>query len=75
MNAVPERLSKGDIMIVMDDLNSKVDHNKILLRHMMGKHGLSDRNGNSERFVEFSSSHRLIMRGTLFEHTIYQKVN
>lgn len=40
-------LPKGDIKIVMGDLNTKLVTNSSLLRHVIKINGVSDRNGNA----------------------------
>lgn len=53
---VQERLSKGDIMIVIADLNAKVGSDLLSLPgHVMRRHGAGDRTNNAERFIDFCS--------------------
>lgn len=49
MSNATQTPSKGDITIVMEDLNAKVDPDNILLGYVMGKHALVDQNNNSLR--------------------------
>lgn len=51
------RFSKGGIVMVMGNLNAKVDFGDTSLRHLMGMHGLSDGKNNGERFVNFRNFH------------------
>lgn len=54
LHAVLCRLAKYDIVITMGGLNIKVGSGNTLLGDVMKKHGLSDRNDNGERLVNFS---------------------
>lgn len=53
LHTVQERLRKADIVIVMDDLNTKVGSYNALLERVMGKHSLGNRNDNGETCVDF----------------------
>lgn len=58
LNIVQVRLLKGDMAIVIGDLNGKVVSSNTLLRHMRYKHDFENRNDNKERFtaLQFQSS-------------------
>lgn len=53
-NAIQERLTKGDIAIMMVAL--------------IVKHGLGDRHDVGKRFATFGSFHRLVIDGTMIKH-------
>lgn len=64
------RFSKGGIVMVMGNLNAKVDFGDSSLRHLMGMHGLSDGKNNGERFVNFRNFHWIVIGvngSTLFQ--------
>lgn len=59
-------LLKAGTMIVMGNVNAKVDSDMILPGHVMERHGLGDRN-NGERYAGFYDIDCLITGGTMFE--------
>lgn len=66
---------RGDIIFVMGDLNAKVGQDNTLLTHVIGKHGLGDRNDNGERFLDFCNMNHLVIGGTIFRHKTCHKVS
>lgn len=69
-NVVQVRRLKGDIPVVVADLNARLGSNNILLGCVMGIHGVGDRNDNGEKFVNFFSLHHLVIGRALFESLI-----
>lgn len=69
-----KNIKKGDIKIVMGDLNAKVGTDNVGREHIMGKNGIGMRNDNGERFVEFCTEEDLVIGGTLFKHKDIFKV-
>lgn len=67
-------ISKRDIIIIMGDLNAKVGNDNEGLEHVMGIHGLGERNENGEMFTNFCASHDLVIGGTVFPHKNCHKV-
>jgi endonuclease/exonuclease/phosphatase family metal-dependent hydrolase len=65
---------KKDIIILGGDLNAKVGQDKVGLEHIMGRHGLRERNENGQLFVDFSASRDLVIGGTIFPHKDCHKV-
>lgn len=63
-----EKVPRGDIKIVMSDLNTKVGSDKYNLERVMGRNVIGVRNSNDNLFVEFCSNHNLVIGGTLFPH-------
>lgn len=61
MNAVGERLLRGDIVFMMHDLNAKLGVNDALFGHVIKKHGTDDCNHNGEWFVDFGGFHSLVV--------------
>lgn len=68
------KIKKGDIKIVMGDLNAKVGSDNTHREHIMGKEGVGTRNDNGERFVDFCTDEDLVIGGTLFKHQLSHKV-
>lgn len=65
---------RRDIKLVMGDLNAKMGHENEGLEHIMGVHGLGERNENGGLFMDLCASHELVVGGTLFPHRICHKV-
>ena len=65
---------KKDIIIVVGDLNAKVGQENEGLEHVMGRHGVGERNENGQLFVDFCASHDLVIGGTIFPHKDCHKV-
>ena len=63
-----------DITIVGGDLNAKVGQEIEGLEHVMGRHGLGERNENGQLFVDFCASHDSVIGGTIFPHEDCHKV-
>ena len=55
-------------MIVMGDLNAKVGVGNSDVEYVVGRHGVGVRNDNGGRFVDFCSTHHLVIGGTTFQH-------
>ena len=72
-SAIYDKTPRGDIVMVMGDLNAKVGQDNYMLKHVMGIHGIGARNVNGERFVDFCSANHVI-GGTIFQHKICHKV-
>jgi len=63
-----KKQKKKDITILGGDLNAKVGQDNVGLEHIMGRHGLGERNENGQLFVDFCASHDLVIGGTIFPH-------
>lgn len=69
LNTVLSNIPKGDIKIIIGDLNAKVGNDNSNIQSIMGNHGLGNaRNNNGERLVDLCASHRLFIGGTKFPH-------
>lgn len=62
------KIHKGEITILMGDLNAKVGSDNKDYEAIMGRHGLGARNDNGDRFVEFCQQNSLVIGGTIFPH-------
>ena len=63
-----KKQKKKDIIIVGGDLNAKVSQDNEGLEHVMGRHGLGERNENGQLLVNFCASHDLVTGGTILPH-------
>jgi exonuclease III len=52
-----KKQKKKDIIIVVGDLTAKVGQDNEGLEHVLGRHGLRERNENGQLFVDFCASH------------------
>ena len=74
LNDTLKKQKKKDITIVGGDLNAKVGQDNEGLEHVMGRHGLGERNENGQLFVDFCAGHDLVIGGTIFPHKDCHKV-
>ncbi|KAK9708744.1 Endonuclease-reverse transcriptase [Popillia japonica] len=74
LSSTLQKVKKGDIIILMGDLNAKVGSNNEEYENIMGQHGLGQRNSNGERLIELCMEHDLIIGGTQFPHKDIHKV-
>jgi exonuclease III len=74
LNEILRKQKKRDIIILGEDLNSKVGQENEGLEHIMGRHGLGERNENGQLFVDLCARHDLVIRGTIFPHKDCHKV-
>jgi hypothetical protein len=65
---------RNDIVLMMGDLNAKVECNNEDVEHVMGKHGTRDCKENGKLLVETCGNHGLMIDGTLFPHKECHKV-
>nr|VZI12398.1 unnamed protein product [Spirometra erinaceieuropaei] len=59
-------VSNADKMIVLDDLNVRVDTNHAACRGVLGPHGLKGSNDNGLLLLRTCAEHRLILMNTIF---------
>jgi Reverse transcriptase (RNA-dependent DNA polymerase)/Domain of unknown function (DUF6451) len=74
LSATLNKVPRGDIQILMGDLNAKVGNDNSHRESVMGKHGLGTANDNGDRFVELCTNHGLVIGGTIFKHKDIHKV-
>ncbi|XP_025996626.2 uncharacterized protein LOC105203684 [Solenopsis invicta] len=65
---------KGDILLLMGDLNAKVGSDNRGLEHIMGRCGMGTRNINGGLLQDLCLQHNLLIGGTLFPHKDIHKV-
>lgn len=63
-----EKIKKGDLVILMGDLNAKIGNDNTNYEHVMGRHGLGELNENGEMFIDLCSNHDLVIGESLFPH-------
>lgn len=66
LSSTLNKVRKGDILIVIGDMNAQVGSDNANYEMFMGKHGLGTMNDNGERFVELCANNNLVIGGTLF---------
>lgn len=66
-------LNRGEIIVLMGDFNAQVGSDNSGLEHIMGKHGLGNRNDNGDRFIELCQQNKLVIGGTIFPHKFVHK--
>jgi hypothetical protein len=74
LSATLSNVPRGDIQILMGDLNAKVGSDNTNRESVMGKHGVGIANENGDRFVELCADHGLVIGGTVFNHKDIHKV-
>ena len=74
LNEIVKKQKKKDIVILGGDLNAEVSQDNVELEHIMGRHGLGERNENGQLFVDFCASPDLVIGGTIFPHKDCHKV-
>nr|CAI5849927.1 unnamed protein product [Callosobruchus analis] len=74
LTGVLQKINKGDIIVMMGDLNAKVGNNNTNFEDIMGRHGVGTRNENGRLLVELCLENNLVIGGTLFPHREYHKI-
>ena len=74
-NAVYGSTPRGQIVIVMGDLNAKVGVGNSDVEYVVGRHGVGVRNDNGVRFVDFCSTYHCVIGGTTLQHRTRDKVS
>ncbi|KAJ4426527.1 hypothetical protein ANN_27341 [Periplaneta americana] len=69
-----KQISQKDIVILMGDFNAKVGDENEGVKHIVGIHGVGERNDNGNMFVELYADRDLIIGGTWFPHKRHHKV-
>jgi hypothetical protein len=73
LNNVLDYIDKKDAMILMGVFNAKVGYNKEEVEHIMGTHGIRNRNENGELLIELCGIYNFKIGGTLFPHKLCRK--
>ncbi|XP_072048767.1 craniofacial development protein 2-like [Amphiura filiformis] len=67
MQSVLDKIKKGDVCVVMGDMNAKVGEGEDK-KCGIGKFGLGDRNERGDRLAEFCCANNLAIMNTCFKH-------
>ena len=62
------RVARGDLLIVMGDMNARVGDDTGIWGEVLGRHGEEVCNENGRRLLQFSSEHNLWITNTWFPH-------
>ncbi|XP_039948375.1 craniofacial development protein 2-like [Bactrocera tryoni] len=74
LTKVMSEINKGDIVILMGDMNAQVGHHNKGLEATMGRHGLGIKTENGEMFTEICANFNLVIGETLFNHKRVHKI-
>ena len=74
LSASLDKIKRGDILILMGDLNAKIGSDNTNRERTMGKHGAGIVNENGERLIQLCTDHNLIIGGSLFPHKNIHKL-
>lgn len=74
LNRIVNNLPKGDIIIIMGDMNAKIGSDNSNLEDIMGKHGLGEMNSNGELLTNFCAHNNFVIGGSVFPHKKIHKV-
>lgn len=74
LNAVVDKIPKGDIKIYMGDFNAKIGSDNSSYEPVMGRHGLGEMSENGELLAEFCGNNDMVIGGSLFPHRPVHKV-
>ena len=66
--------NRNDVIVVMGDLNAKVDNNNTSGNEVMRKFGIGIMNDSGERLCDFCSANGFIITGTNFPHKHIHKL-
>ena len=61
LNGVTTTIPKHDVLIVVGDMNAKVEEDNTGLEYVMGQQGKGVRNNNGERLVDFCMHNSLVI--------------
>ena len=64
---VDDKISKGDIVVMMGDLNAKLVAEQTDAAGVIGKFGYGQRNGRGDRQIDFCRTNGLCIANTLFK--------
>ena len=73
LTAAINKTKKGEVTIMIGDMNAKVGADNEGYEQVMGRHGLGTMNENGERFANFCAENNMIIGGTLFPHKAVHK--
>lgn len=68
------QVNHNDLVIFMGDFNAKIGTDNVGWEHVMGRHGMGQRNENCELLIEICANHELRIGGSLLIHKEKHKV-
>ena len=68
LGEVVRSVKRHDMLLLMGDLNAKVEQEDGIWQDVMGVFGVGARNNNGPRLLEFCAEHRLCVINTLLHH-------
>ncbi|XP_058444101.1 craniofacial development protein 2-like [Malaya genurostris] len=74
LDAVVDKVLKGDIKIYTGDFNAKIGSDNVDYERVMGRCSLGDMSDNGELFAEFCGTNDKVIGGSLFPHRSAHKV-
>ena len=74
LQATLDEAPKHELVVVIGDLNAKVDDSNEGCEDIVGKHGIGTINDNGDRLVSFAAFNNLVITGTIFPHRIGHKL-
>ena len=73
LQATLDKVPMHDLVLVIGDLNAKVDNSNEGCEDSVGKHGVGTINDNGGRLASFAAFNNLVITGILFPHRIGHK--
>ena len=61
-------VARGDVLVVMGDLNARVGNDTEVWGEILGKHGEAACNGNGRQLLQFCSENNLAVSNSWFQH-------
>ena len=75
LQATLDKVPMHDLVLVIGDLNAKVDNSNEGCEDIVGKHGIGTINDNGGRLASFAAFNNLVITGIIFPHSIGHKQN
>ena len=74
LQATVDETSSPDVLLIMGDLNVKVETDNQGKASTMGRQGIGDANNNGDSLTTFCQENRLVIGGTILKHKNIHKV-
>jgi len=68
LEATMAKIPNRKLLIIIGDLNAKIDANADQLSHCAGRFGLGQRNEKGERLIQFAAENNLVIANSLFKN-------
>ena len=73
LQGVVDKTVNRKTLIVMGDLNARVERNKQTWGSVLGSHGEAIKNGSGDRLLQFCSVNEMLVANTWFQHNNINK--